>query len=272
MAAIEKNQSLVIAAIKFLELTYHCIVRDVRKRSGNAPLGILKEVMQILSFFLIFYLMFVVLGRSVAIRGDFILYLLSGIFLLVIHMGAINAVMSSSSAISPIMQHAPMSVVLSILSQAIATLYLQFTAILLIMLFVVIFRDGVEIYNPKGIFVPFILTWASGISIGLVFMLIKPLAPNFFQAFSKVYMRAQMISSGKFMPAAYLPASMISWFDWNPLFHTIDQMRLAVFINYTREVSSITYPLYFTLIFLVIGMMGEFWLRKNLSISKHTGE
>ena len=73
------------------------------------------------------------------------------------------------------------------------------------------------------------------------------------------------------MPAAYLPASLVGWFDWNPLFHCIDQMRLAVFINYSREVSSIEYPLYFTLAFLIIGLMGEFWLRNNLSQSKHSG-
>ncbi|MBL4806086.1 MAG: ABC transporter permease [Rhodobacteraceae bacterium] len=269
MAEVEKPKTLLYAAADFLGLIYHSIVREVRTKSGSASLGILSEVMQIMSFFAIFYIMFMVMGRSVAIRGDFILFLLSGIFLLVIHMGAIGAVRGASNAISPMMQHAPMSVILSIISKSLATLYLQITAIIVITLIYFVVSDGFVIYKIRSIFIPFFFTWASGISIGLIFMLLQPLAPGFIRSFSQVYMRAQMITSGKFMPAAYLPTSMVAWFDWNPLFHCIDQMRLAVFINYSKEVSNMSYPIYFTAIFLVIGLMGEFWTRKNLSSSKH---
>ncbi len=267
-----KKPSLIVAAIDFIELIYHSIVHDVRKQSGSAVFGIFQAMSQIGTFFLIFYLMYAMMGRSVAIRGDFFLFLLSGIFLMVVHMAAISAVMGTANAVSPIMQHAPMSVVLSILANSLASLYLQIVAILLIMTAVYLLGDGFEIYRPQGMFLPFIFSWASGIAIGLLFMLAKPLAPALVNPASKIYMRAQMITSGKFMPAAYLPASMVSWFDWNPLFHCIDQMRLAVFINYTREVSSMSYPIYFTMIFLVLGLMGEFWVRKNLSKSKHTGD
>ncbi len=269
MAATNPQQSLFFGLIKFGVLVYHSIVRNVRVKSGSAAMGILSEVSKIFVFFVMFYLLFTIMGRSVAIRGDFFLFLLSGIFLMLIHMGAISSVMSADSAVSSMMQHAPMSVILSVISSALATLYLQVVAIVLILFFLFIFREGVTIYNPRGIVVPFFFTWASGLSIGLVFMMLRPLAPGFFSIFSKFYMRAQMISSGKFMPAGYLPASMVVWFDWNPLFHCIDQMRLAVFINYSREVSNMSYPIYFTLLFLVFGLMGEFWLRQFLSSSKH---
>jgi len=271
MASNNKNQSLILAAGSFIILIYHSVVRDVRTKSGSTVFGIFQAVTQIGTFFLIFYMMYTIMGRSVAIRGDFFLFLLSGIFLLVTHMGAMSSVLQASNAISPIMQHAPMSVILAILSNALAQLYLQIVAITLIISVVYVLGNGFTVYNPRGVLLPYFLSWASGISIGLVFMLLKPIAPGIFDPLSKVYLRAQMITSGKFMPAAYLPASMVSWFDWNPLFHAIDQMRLAVFINYSREVSSMSYPIYFTIVCVVIGLMGEFWLRKNLSKSKHAG-
>ncbi|MCF6303926.1 MAG: ABC transporter permease [Rhodobacteraceae bacterium] len=269
MAPPPKQPSLLLGFARFSMLVYHSIVRDVRVRSGSAALGILSEVGQILLFFVIFYLMYTILGRSVAIRGDFFLYLLSGIFLLVIHMGALNAVRKAGSSVSPMMMHSPMSVILAIISGALATLFLQTIAIMIILFFVFIFRDGITIYNPKGIVAPLFFAWASGVSLGMVFRIAGTVAPGPFGIFSKFYLRAQMISSGKFMPAAYLPASMVAWFSWNPLFHTIDQMRLAVFINYTREITSMAYPIYFTMVCLVIGLMGDLWLRQFVTKSKH---
>jgi ABC-type polysaccharide/polyol phosphate export permease len=103
-----------------------------------------------------------------------------------------------------------------------------------------------------------------------MFLLLVPLAPKLMKTVAKVYMRAQMVTSGKFMPAAYLPSSLFGWFDWNPLFHCIDQARLATFVNYNKEVSSMSYPIWFTAIFIVLGLMGELWSRKNLSASKHS--
>lgn len=264
-----KQQPIILGFAKFSMLVYHTVVRTVRVRSGNAALGILSEIGQIMVFFSMFYLMYAVMGRSIAIRGDFFLFLLSGIFLLIIHMGALQATRNAGSSISPMMMHSPMSVILEIISSAIATLFLQIIAILIILFILFVFRDGITIYNPKGILLPFFFAWASGVSLGMVFRLASTMAPGPFGIFSKFYLRAQMISSGKFMPAAYLPGSMVAWFAWNPLFHAIDQMRLAVFINYTREITSMAYPIYFTMVCLVIGLMGDLWLRQFVSKSKH---
>ena len=56
-------------------------------------------------------------------------------------------------------------------------------------------------------------------------------------------------------------------FDWNPLFHAIDQSRGYVFINYNPRYSSWEYPLTIGIILLMVGLMGEFYTRKNASIS-----
>lgn len=62
------------------ELIYHSIVRDVSKTHSNAVVGLLMNMMQTVVFVLTFYAMFFFLGmRGAAIRGDFLLYIMSGL-------------------------------------------------------------------------------------------------------------------------------------------------------------------------------------------------
>ena len=64
---------------------------------------------------------------------------------------------------------------------------------------------------------------------------------------------------------------VLRMFDWNPLFHCIDQARGEMFLNYTPHHTSLTYPLYVSLACLMIGLMGEFVTRNNVSLSWSAG-
>jgi len=76
-----------------------------------------------------------------------------------------------------------------------------------------------------------------------------------------------MIASGKMFVANTLPGYMRDMFDWNPLFHIIDQSRGFVFLNYEPRYSSVMYAIYMGIIFLVIGLLGEFYTRRAASLS-----
>ena len=86
-----------------------------------------------------------------------------------------------------------------------------------------------------------------------------------------IYMRANMIASGKMFVANNMPTYMLDMFNWNPLFHTIDQGRGFIFLNYNPHYSSIAYPIKVTLACLMIGLMGEFYTRKHASASWSAG-
>jgi len=260
---------MFMGTLEFVELVYQSVVREVRTQSGNATFGILKEVANIAVFMGMFYIFFTFMGRSIAIRGDFMMFLLTGIVLMLTHMKAISSVRGASNATSSIMQHAPMTVILSIIANAFAGLYLQLVAVIIVVGALWIFGMDLYVSNPPGLVLPVFFSWASGIGVGMIFMMVAPLAPGFMKVFTRLYMRAQMVTSGKFIPAAYMPAAMIPFFDWNPLFHCIDQARLATFVNYNTEVSNMSYPIWFTAGTILIGLMGEFWARQNLSKSKH---
>jgi ABC-type polysaccharide/polyol phosphate export permease len=72
------------------------------------------------------YFLFDVMGlRKVAVRGDFMLYVMSGVFMFMTHIKAIGAVAGAENAASSMMMHAPMNPIISICGAALATLYQQ---------------------------------------------------------------------------------------------------------------------------------------------------
>ena len=153
----------------------------------------------------------------------------------------------------------------SMTSAALGTLYIQILSLVVILFVYHAAVTPVTIENAGGAFVALVFAWLSGFAIGVVFYAMKPWAPKFVEIFSMVYTRANMIASGKMFLANQLPGFMLAMFDWNPLFHLIDQARGFTFINYNPHFTSMSYPIYVTLGILMIGLMGEFYTRRNSS-------
>lgn len=257
------------AAVRYFELVYHTTVRTVRVQSnGNATLGLISAVGQTLMLVMIFYLLFSLTGmKGGAVRGDPLLFLVSGVLMFFMHNTTLSKTVSAGLSVGPLMMHAPMTPTLVILASALANLYLYVLSFMVILAGLYLFKGSVEINEPSKIILPFILAWASGIAIGLLLLVFKPFVPKLSKLISTLYQRANLITSGKFFVANMLPNAFLPFFAWNPLFHSIDQMRGALFVNYYPHNTSLSYPVYFVLTGLVIGLMLEFWLRNTVSKS-----
>jgi ABC-type polysaccharide/polyol phosphate export permease len=256
------------AALSLLELIYHSVVRNVRKGHNNALLAIGVNMLQMVVFVLAFYVMFSLLGlRGAAIRGDFLVYLMSGIFLFMTHTKTLGAVVGSEGPSSPMMQHAPMNTIVAIASAAFGALYVQVLSLFVILFVYHVAFVPLEIDDPVGAFGMLLVAWFTGLALGLVFLAIKPWFPTGVQVMTTIYQRANMIASGKMFVANSLPGYMLAMFDWNPLFHAIDQARGFAFINYNPRYSSVEYPIYVGLALVMIGLMGEFYTRRHASLS-----
>lgn len=254
------------------ELIYHSIVRELRKSHRSAVIGLVLNMVQTLIFILAFLVLFEVLGmRSSAIRGDFLLYIMSGIFLYLTHVKTMSAVVASEGPASPMMLHAPMNTMIAICAAAFAALYNQVLSMFMVLFIYHIAFTPITIDAPIGAMGMLLLSWFSGVAVGIVLLAIKPWAPDLIGIITSIYTRANMIASGKMFVANTLPAYMVSLFDWNPLFHTIDQARGFIFLHYNPHFTSISYPLYLSLVLILIGLMGEFYTRKNASASWGAG-
>lgn len=256
------------AAANILELIYHTIVRNIRKSHENALIGLLMNMLQAVLFVAAFYVMFTMLGlRGMALRGDFLVYIMSGIFLFLTHTKTMGAVAGSEGPASPMMKHAPMNTIISIVGAAIAQLYLQTLTAVVILVCYSALVEPIEIDRPLATYGMFLIAWGTGAAVGLVFLAIKPWAPGAVQVMTSLYARANMIASGKMFVANQLPPMMLAMFDWNPLFHAIDQARGFAFINYSPRNSAIDYPIYVALVLVMVGLMLEFYTRRHASES-----
>ncbi|MEO0862639.1 MAG: ABC transporter permease [Pseudomonadota bacterium] len=272
MFRVEKRQTALTSAFTLLELIFHATVRQVRKGHGNGLMALLMAVLQTLIFVAAFYLLFALLGlRGAAIRGDFLLYLMSGIFLFLTHTKAMGAVAGSEGPASPMMKHAPMNTAVAICASALSALYLQVLSAAIVLYGVHVIWQPVVIANPIGAGLMFLLAWFSGVAIGLVLLALKPWFPNFVGILSTVYARANMVFSGKMFVANSLPGFMLPFFTWNPLFHAIDQARDATFVNYNAHYTNWMYPLILSLILILVGLMGEFYTKRHTSASWYAG-
>ena len=106
--------------LAFLEQVYVGTVRGMRKSSGwNAVLGLIGSMMQAVIFIMAFYFMFQLMGvRSSPIKGDYMLYIISGIAMFMTHNTAVQAVAGAEGPTSGMMQHAPMNTMIAVCSAA----------------------------------------------------------------------------------------------------------------------------------------------------------
>jgi len=263
-----RPRTLVQSTAIMAELIYHATVRKVRSTHSNAMMALLVNMLHAVVLVAAFYVMFTVLGlRGAKLRGDFLLYVMSGIFLFITHVKAVGSVAGSETSASPMMQHAPMNTIVSIVSSALSALYIQVLSLFVILFIYHVVFTPFEIAQPVLAFAMFLMAWGTGCAVGLVLLAIKPWFPTFVSIFTLVYQRANMIASGKMFVANMLPPKMLMMFDWNPLFHAIDQCRGFTFANYFPRNSSIEYPLTVGIVLIMLGLMGEFYSRQYVSSS-----
>lgn len=263
------TRSGISDTLAFLEQVYFGTVRGMRKSSGrNAVLGLIGSMMQTVVFITAFYFMFQLLGvRSSPIKGDYMLYIISGIAMFMTHNTAVQAVAGAEGPTSSMMQHAPMNTMIAVCSAALQSLYKQTITIGTILLIYHLAINPVDIFNPIGLAGVFLLSWFTGVAIGMVFLALTPWHPPLVKILLMVYRRVNMLASGKMFVANTLPSWMLVMFDWNPLFHCVDQARGVMFINYSPMHSNLSYPLKVALVAVVLGLMGEFFTRKRASMS-----
>ena len=252
-----KSQTGLEKTVAFFELVYHCTVRDIRKSGGeNAAWGLVQSMGQVLIMVFVFYLIFSFMGmRSSPIPGDFLLYILSGIFIFLTHNKTVGAISGCDGPVSAMVVHGPMNILVMVLSTAISTLYTQVLALFSILLVYHLAVTPIYIYQPAESFAMVLLGWSSGVGVGMVLLGLRPFAPGFVKALSMVYRRVNMIASGKMVVANALPGSMIAWFAWNPLFHVIDQARGHLFVSYDPHHSTWTYPALASVFGCMIGLI-----------------
>ena len=256
------------AAGRTLALIYHQTVYNLRTEHRNAIIGLLLTILQSAIFLMAFLIIYLIMDiRRSPIRGDFMLYMMSGIFVFMVHVQTASAVSGSHSISSALIKHEPLSPAVLIAASALSVLYRQTVSCIAILWCYHVIVAPVTIEYWPGVLAMYLLAWFSGGCMGLVFLGIRPWSPRGSKLVTTIYQRINMFGSGKMFVGNLIPNAYIMWFIWNPLFHIIDQMRGFVFLNYSPHRTDPLYALWFSLAMMMVGLLINFTTRKYESVS-----
>lgn len=263
----EPRQSFLISLQAFLSLVYAMTVRELRIVQRNAALGIVLAIATPLATCLVFYLMMELFkARSAPVRGDDLTFLLTGFLIFFLHINTAGQV--SQAVVPSMMPHQRATPFLFICVKASAAGYNNVLAIVAILVGNYLLRGIWEMQQPLWVIVTVLIAWLYGIGLGMVFLALQRYF-SWARALRTFYVRVMFFTSGKFFLGNNAPYR--EFYDWNPLFHIIDQMRSATFTNYTAHTTSLIYPLAFCFATLVLGFLGESYVRRHYSVSHFPG-
>ncbi len=239
----------------FAAVCYHSTVRDLRRGHANALVAILSEMLQavILLLVILAFLNVLNLGQM-ALRGNAMLSILTGVFLFLIHTRTVTKVASAAASPTALF-HRPLSALALYIAAAASGLYIHIASLFLVGLAIHVAFAPIVVDNPARTVTCLMVAWLSGFGVGVLAAAIRPLAPKAIQIAASFYARGNMVFSGKMLLAGGLSAAVLKYFLWNPLFHIIDQARGAIFINYTATTTNLTYPAIFGAACFLLGLI-----------------
>ena len=175
MFRVRRRETTFDKVLTFSDLMYQSIVHTIRKAHGNALMSIAVNLLQMIIFVLALYLMFTILGLCGAVlRGDFMVYIMSGFFLFITHIKTVGAITRSDGPASPMMKNTPMNTSISIVAAALSQLYIQMMSLMVIMFGYHVLMTPFIILGVAGVIFIIWLAWFTAFAIGLVFLAIKP--------------------------------------------------------------------------------------------------
>lgn len=260
------NATLFNGFLNYSFLIWALTVRALREASGGAMLGVMRGILMAAAFCFAFYIFMTFFGLGgLTVRGDMMVFILIGVgffFMMKFTMIAAMQAMQKSWNLS---QHPHLSPVIFVYAESLAVLYNWTIAIMVIYLANGLVKGSFDLQDPIMFFPTFLLCWLIGVGVGMVlgFLLFYF---SWFMMVKRILFKLMFFTSGKFTNANLIPGDMLPIFLWNPLFHLIDQMRDAAFVNYTAHHTNMLYPLIVSFLFLVTGHILHDYMLRNRNI------
>lgn len=242
-----------VGAVRAADRLHNATAAEVSRGHEHLLVSIAANVAQTLILVGVFYLFSILTGFGTAmVRGDLLIYLITGVCMFNLHIRAMGAVLSGGR---PGAQDDTVHPGLA--ASALACLYIQAYSIAIVAGAYHAFIKSFSIEDAAGLASAFILCWLSGAGAGLIFLSAKSAFPRLSALAAQAYSRFNMIGSGQMFVANMLPAHVLVYFKWNPLFHLIDQARGFAFLNYSPWFSNMWYPAVATGILFVLGLLAR---------------
>jgi capsular polysaccharide transport system permease protein len=254
----------IIKAFAIQKRVIHALIlRETRTRFDRNKLGYLWALFEPITYILVLIAMFSTVGHGSPVGGDdtLPLFFLSGLIPWLLFSHTASKCMegiTSNRTLLAYPQVTPFDVIISRALLELATIIVVFTVVFLAAAF---FGYSDSIDSFKDMVLALISIWLLAIGVGSINSSIKLYFPSYSQTYSAIQ-RPFFFASGIFFTAESLPHTLRDLVLLNPILHSIEWFRSAIFTTYDSQYVDKTYLLTTALVCLTIGLSAERVTRK----------
>lgn len=237
-----------------LDTIFALMMRELKTRFGAKKLGYFWAIAEPVAQASVMAVMFSLIGRSSLAGVHVALFIISGLmpfkFFSKLFMQLASSVNANKSLFT-YRQVSPIDPLITRLIIEVVTYVVTFCIILAGMQWM-----GIDVGMQD--FLAFLMINILLIFLGLGIGIMLCMATVFWEDAPKLVamvMAPMFFISGIFFTATMVPQKYIYLFDWNPIFHTIELIRQAMFISYTSPVGDWQFIAFFALITNALGLM-----------------
>ncbi len=238
------SQCLVINAL---------LKREVTTKFGEYRLGFFWMLLEPLVGVLVVGVILGTIAARTVPEIPYSFFVLNGMLLLKLLTGPMNTGMNAVGANQGLLVYPTVRPLDTFIARFLLQLLNTLFSFLLFCIIAMWIGIGLSFDNLDILFVCYLITWLSGCGLGLILGVVAA----HFRETDKVLMVVQrplIFVSAVLFPISVVPPGMQKYLLYNPVVHTIELSRWAMFPHYHAEGCNLTYPAVFAIIVLSVGL------------------
>lgn len=239
-----RTQILVLQAL---------IGRQIKSRFGAHQLGFIWMILEPLTGVLVIGFVVGNLAQRTVPEIPYMFFLLNGMMLLQLLTGCMNSGINAVSSSKGLLAYPAVKPIDPFLARFLFQLVITLFAFVVFCLAAMWLGVVFSLANLGVVLTCYLLTWAVGCGLGFIL----GVTVAYFPEFEKVVgflQRPLIFLSAVLFPSSTLPTQARELLMWNPLVHTIEQARHALYPFYNPSETNLLYPSVFALVVLAMGV------------------
>lgn len=254
-AAIPPAQALGARRFRTLRVVAALIMRETGSRESTTSLGFLWTFIEPIAQTILLTVFFSLMMRKPALGTNFELFYITGVGTFQVFSQTQGKVASAIRFSRPLLGFPAVTVIDALLARFLLGLFTSTVT------FFLLFEGAMAYYQlrdqPNYALVLLSLTMAASVGLGVGTMnAVLFLASPVYESFYHIISRPLSIASGSMFLISTLPANIFQYLWWNPLVHTLGEMRHAVYPAYDASYINIGYAFLFAAICFTVGLIG----------------
>ncbi|WP_068089336.1 ABC transporter permease [Polycladidibacter stylochi] len=238
------------------------VLRETRATFGGSSIGYLWAIITPTAGVALLVFIFSLAGRHAPYGASLTLFFGTGMFTLQLYNELSGKLMNVLNANKALLTYPLIKDLDTIIARALLIIitYILIVFIFYYSLYLVGLADAPA--HPEHVILAFFATAFFGTSVGIVNAVILSVWETWSQI-EKVITKPLMFVSGVFYVPSHLPPQAVNILKWNPILQLVEWTRTGFYDNYNSLIMNIYYPIFVSMLLMLLGLAGERFLRKK---------